>query len=150
MLAAIWYEGLPGFRRKGVIGQLFQVIRMGVMFPIYCTVYMIAPNSNMGLFMKKPFVKFICHSASYVCFLSKFLKIKYQFIILVGFVSALLGCASQRVELLLIEWFAPTEWIDMLKEWKRKERGATPGIAECGVTIYIISILSSLLLLPAY
>lgn len=72
LLAAIWYEGLPGFRRKNVVGQLLQVINMGVMFPIYCTVYMMAPNSKMGLFMKKPFVKFISHSASYICFLCKF------------------------------------------------------------------------------
>lgn len=54
------------------MGQLFQVLRLGMMFPVYCTVYMIAPNSKMGLFMKKPFVKFICHSASYIFFLCEF------------------------------------------------------------------------------
>ncbi|ERL93960.1 hypothetical protein D910_11246 [Dendroctonus ponderosae] len=74
LLAAIWYEGLPGFRRKNMIGQGIQVAQLAMMFPIYCTIYMIAPNSNMGLFMKKPFVKFIVHSASYGLFLSKFME----------------------------------------------------------------------------
>lgn len=39
-----------------------------------------------------------------------------------------------------MEWFAPEPWLEMVNEWKRKERGATPGIAECGVTLYVISI----------
>lgn len=70
LLASIWYEGLPGFRRKNMTGQLLQVAKLGSMFPIYSTIYMLAPNSEMGQFMKKPFVKFICHSTSYLMFLS--------------------------------------------------------------------------------
>lgn len=69
LLASIWYEGLPGFRRKSMAGQLIQVAQLGCMFPVYSTIYMIAPNSTMGKFMKKPFVKFICHSTSYATFL---------------------------------------------------------------------------------
>lgn len=69
LLAAIWYEGLPGFRRKGMVGQIMQVARFGMMFPVYSMIYMIAPSSVLGKFMKKPFVKFICHSASYAFFL---------------------------------------------------------------------------------
>ncbi|XP_056640149.1 transient receptor potential protein isoform X1 [Diorhabda sublineata] len=123
LLATIWYEGLPGFRRKNMIGQGIQVAKIGMMFPVYCMIYMVAPNSQMGSFMKKPFVKFICHSASYAFFLT------------------LLGAASQRVEVLFLEWFG-TDWVqDMVKEWKRKERGAFFGIAECGVIFYVISLI---------
>lgn len=71
LLAAIWYEGLPGFRRKNMIQQLIDVSKLGAMFPVYSSIYMLAPKSKMGLFMKKPFVKFICHSSSYAFFLSK-------------------------------------------------------------------------------
>ncbi|KAK9870187.1 hypothetical protein WA026_006274 [Henosepilachna vigintioctopunctata] len=123
LLAAIWYEGLPGFRRKGLIGQALQVAKMGMMFPVYCSVYIMAPNSTMGSFMKKPFVKFICHSSSY------------------GFFLMLLGAASQRVEILFLEIFG-NEWIrSMVQEWKRKERGAWPGLAEYGVIIYVVGII---------
>ncbi|XP_050299410.1 transient receptor potential protein isoform X2 [Anthonomus grandis grandis] len=125
LLAAIWYEGLPGFRRKNMIGQGIQVAKLGAMFPVYCSIYMMAPNSKMGLFMQKPFVKFIVHSASYGLFLM------------------LLGAASQRVEVLALEWFG-TDWMqDMVKEWKRKERGALFGLAECGVILYVISLIWS-------
>jgi transient receptor potential cation channel subfamily C member 4 len=73
LLAKIWYEGLPGFRRKGMVGQCLQVAQLASMFPFYCSVYMMAPNSELGKFMKKPFVKFITHSASYAFFLSKYI-----------------------------------------------------------------------------
>lgn len=72
LLAAIWYDGLPGFRRKAMAGQLIQVAKLGCMFPVYSSIYLMAPNSDMGKFMKKPFVKFICHSTSYAFFLSKY------------------------------------------------------------------------------
>lgn len=77
LLAAIWYDGLPGFRRKAMVGQLTQVAKLGAMFPVYSSIYLMSPNSEMGQFMKKPFVKFICHSTSYAVFLSKCLSISY-------------------------------------------------------------------------
>jgi transient receptor potential cation channel subfamily C member 4 len=73
LLAKIWYDGLPGFRRKGMVGQCFQVAQLAASFPMYCSIYMMAPNSERGKFMKKPFVKFITHSASYAFFLSEFI-----------------------------------------------------------------------------
>lgn len=51
----------------------------------------------------------------------------------------LLGAASQRVEILALELLG-TDWVqDMVREWKRKERGAFFGLAECGVVFYVIS-----------
>ncbi|XP_050457755.1 transient receptor potential protein [Cataglyphis hispanica] len=123
LLAAIWYDGLPGFRRKSMIAQLLEVGKLGAMFPIYSTIYMMAPTSQMGLFMKKPFVKFICHSASYAFFLM------------------LLGMASQRVEYLLIELFGNAWMREILAGWKKRERGCIPGFVETGVVIYVISLI---------
>ncbi|EGI64238.1 Transient receptor potential protein [Acromyrmex echinatior] len=123
LLAAIWYDGLPGFRRKNRIAQLMEVAKLGAMFPVYSIIYMIAPSSQMGSFMKKPFVKFICHSASYAFFLM------------------LLGMASQRIEYLLIELFG-NEWMrEILANWKKRERGCIPGFVETGVVIYVISLI---------
>jgi transient receptor potential cation channel subfamily C member 4 len=78
LLGSIWYDGLPGFRRKGMVAQLIEVAKLGGMFPIYSSFYMMAPNSERGQFVTKPFVKFICHSSSYAFFLSKFFN-KTQF-----------------------------------------------------------------------
>lgn len=69
LLATMWYENLPGFRRKNPIAQTVQVILVGLMFPIYSIAYLVAPHSQLGRFIKKPFIKFICHSASYITFL---------------------------------------------------------------------------------
>ncbi|GAB0092353.1 Transient receptor potential protein [Sergentomyia squamirostris] len=123
LLAAIWYEGLPGFRRKAMLGQIMQVMKLGAMFPIYSIIYMLAPNSQMGKFMKKPFVKFICHSSSYVFFL------------------LLLGLASQRVEYLILELIGTPWLLSLLDEWKKHERGAVPGFIEFFVIIYIMSLI---------
>ncbi|XP_011865921.1 PREDICTED: transient receptor potential protein isoform X2 [Vollenhovia emeryi] len=123
LLAAIWYDGLPGFRRKSMIAQLMEVAKLGAMFPVYSSIYMMAPTSQMGLFMKKPFVKFICHSASYAFFLM------------------LLGMASQRIEYLLIELFGNAWMREILAGWKRRERGCIPGFVETGVVIYVISLI---------
>ncbi|XP_063237595.1 transient receptor potential protein [Bacillus rossius redtenbacheri] len=123
LLAAIWYDGLPGFRRKNMVMQLVQVAKLGAMFPVYSAMYMLAPSSAMGQFMKKPFVKFICHSSSYAFFLM------------------LLGLASQRAEFLLIEWFG-TDWmLEVLEGWKQRERGSLPGLVESTVMLYVLSLI---------
>ncbi|KAH8872615.1 Transient receptor potential-gamma protein [Schistosoma japonicum] len=49
-----------------------QLTTIGVLcslFPLMATFYMLAPNSKMGSMMKKPFIKFLCHSSSYLSFL---------------------------------------------------------------------------------
>jgi transient receptor potential cation channel subfamily C member 4 len=84
---------------------------------------MMAPDSEIGNFMKKPFMKFITHSASYAFFLT------------------LLGAASQRIEFLLLELLG-NAWIHgLLEEWKKHERGALPGLAESACMIYVISLI---------
>ncbi|CAG2183234.1 unnamed protein product, partial [Oppiella nova] len=69
LLASIWYEGLPGFRRKNIMIQTIQLLLIGLLFPILSVAYIVAPHSLLGQFIKKPFIKFISHSASYITFL---------------------------------------------------------------------------------
>ncbi|KAK1131102.1 hypothetical protein K0M31_017399 [Melipona bicolor] len=72
LLASIWYEGLPGFRRKNMFLQALEIVRIGVLFPFFSVAYIIAPHSVVGQTMRKPFIKFICHSASYFTFLCEY------------------------------------------------------------------------------
>lgn len=46
LLAALWYEGVPGFRRKSAAEKLFIIIRVVVFFPLYCLLYMLAPGKD--------------------------------------------------------------------------------------------------------
>lgn len=71
LLASIWYEGLPGFRRKNIVVQTLQILLIGFLFPVLSLAYILAPCTRLGQVMKKPFIKFICHSASYMTFLGK-------------------------------------------------------------------------------
>lgn len=127
LLATIWYEGLPGWRRMNVIGQTFELFRIGLMFPIYCLAYMVAPNSDRGAFMKNPFVKFIAHSGSYMCFL------------------LLLAAASQRVERLTLAFIGDYFQIDVLNkmvdEWHRHERGSLPSPIECIIILWVLALI---------
>ncbi|XP_073996025.1 transient receptor potential cation channel gamma isoform X2 [Rhodnius prolixus] len=114
LLASIWYEGLPGFRRQNMVLQALQIIRIGTMFPIFSLMYIIAPHSKPGQTLRKPFIKFICHSASYFTFLF------------------LLILASQRIETLL-DWTTNGESGNLTESVIKSEptkRGSMPTIIE--------------------
>ncbi|KAL0829972.1 hypothetical protein ABMA28_003436 [Loxostege sticticalis] len=106
LLAAIWYEGVPGF--------------LALLFPCYCTLYMIAPNCATGKLMRKPFMKFLIHASSYLFFL------------------LILILVSQRAEVQVIQLFGP-EW--MVKELEKellKQRGNGPTYLELVVVVYVL------------
>jgi hypothetical protein len=69
LLAALWYDGLPGFRRMPLVQKLYEICKIALLFPFYCTLYMIAPNTQTGQLMRKPFMKFLIHASSYLFFL---------------------------------------------------------------------------------
>eukprot|EP00095_Tigriopus_kingsejongensis_P010280 snap_masked-scaffold474_size162001-processed-gene-0.5 protein:Tk10280 transcript:snap_masked-scaffold474_size162001-processed-gene-0.5-mRNA-1 annotation:"trp channel protein" len=127
LVATIWYEGLPGWRRMNVIGQTIELLHIGLMFPVHCIAYMLVPGSERGVFMKNPFVKFIAHSASYMCFL------------------LLLAAASQRVELIILDFLG--EYFDielfntMVDEWHRHERGSFPSPIECLIIFWVFALI---------
>lgn len=72
LLASIWYESVPGFRRKNMLLQAVEMVRIGAMFPLYAAAYVCAPHCAAGRTLRKPFIKFLCHSASYFMFLCQY------------------------------------------------------------------------------
>ncbi|XP_017849175.1 transient receptor potential protein [Drosophila busckii] len=123
LLAAIWYEGLPGFRRKQASQQLMDVVKLGCSFPIYSLKYILAPDSEGAKFMRKPFVKFITHSCSYMFFLM------------------LLASASLRVVQITFELLAFPWMLTMLEDWRKHERGSLPGPIELAIIMYIAALI---------
>lgn len=71
LLASLWYEGVPGFRRKSAGEKIFIITKVAALFPLYCLLYMIAPNCSTAKLMRKPFMKFLIHASSYLFFLCK-------------------------------------------------------------------------------
>ncbi|XP_022823701.1 transient-receptor-potential-like protein isoform X2 [Spodoptera litura] len=120
LLASIWYEGVPGFRRKTAMEKIMIICRVALLFPFYCTLYMIAPNCATGKLMRKPFMKFLIHASSYLFFL------------------LILILVSQRAEVQAIQLFGP-EW--MVKELEKellKQRGNGPTYLELVVVVYVL------------
>ena len=75
LLATLWYEGCPGFRRRNIVCKLLITVTIGLMFPLLSITYLIAPKTSVGKLIRKPFIKFICHSSSYITFLGKLLTL---------------------------------------------------------------------------
>ncbi|GIZ03786.1 transient-receptor-potential-like protein [Caerostris extrusa] len=121
LLSSLWYDGLPGFRRQNPIYQLWDIIKIGVLFPFYSILYMLFPNTNTGQLVRKPFFKFIIHSFSYLFFL------------------LLLILASQRVETLITQWFGNEEMQLHTHEALKRQRGQLPTILESAILLYIIA-----------
>ncbi|XP_032663846.1 transient receptor potential-gamma protein isoform X2 [Odontomachus brunneus] len=123
LLASIWYEGLPGFRRKNMFLQALEIVRIGILFPFFSVAYIIAPHSVVGQTMRKPFIKFICHSASYFTFLF------------------MLILASQRIESVIGNWVGDNP--DMQREPPPTKRGAAPTIVEWFILAWVSGLIWS-------
>ncbi|GAB0086179.1 Transient-receptor-potential-like protein [Sergentomyia squamirostris] len=120
LLAALWYDGVPGFRRKTASQKMMICIRVAVLFPVYCTLYMIAPTCETAELMRKPFMKFLIHASSYLFFLF------------------LLILVSQRAEVQLILMFGTESMRRALEEELLKQRGNGPTYLELLVVVYVL------------
>lgn len=96
------------------------ILKVALLFPMYCLIYMIAPNCSMGVIMKKPFMKFLIHASSYLFFLS------------------ILILVSQRAEVHVILMFGTDAMKRTMEEQLRRQRGNGPTPLELLVVLYVI------------
>ena len=69
LIAEVWYQGLPGWRRQHFTAKFLISVFVGISFPLLSLAYFLAPRTRVGQILRLPFLKFICHSASYLLFL---------------------------------------------------------------------------------
>ncbi|XP_055550789.1 transient receptor potential-gamma protein isoform X1 [Wyeomyia smithii] len=128
LLASIWYEGLPGFRRKNMALQALEIVRIGILFPLFSISYIIAPHSTFGQTMRKPFIKFICHSASYFTFLFLLMLASQRIETVIGGVwgaelsthdevPTKRGASPTLVEWLILAWVSGLIWSEVKQLW---------------------------------
>ncbi|XP_077141282.1 short transient receptor potential channel 5 [Ranitomeya variabilis] len=114
LLATLWYDGFPGWRRKHWVVKLLTCITIGLLFPVLSMAYLIAPKSRLGLFIKKPFIKFICHTGSYLTFLF-LLLLASQHIVRTDL--HMQGPPPTVVEWMILPWVLGFIWGEIKEMW---------------------------------
>ncbi|XP_014469210.1 PREDICTED: transient-receptor-potential-like protein [Dinoponera quadriceps] len=120
LLAAIWYEGVPGFRRMSTTQRVGILLKTAVLFPFFCIMYYLMPESKTGRLMRRPFMKFLVHASSYLFFL---------------FVLMLV---SQRAEVEIVRLLGTQEMKRNLEAYLARQRGAAPTPLEGIVVLYVV------------
>ncbi|ULT98578.1 hypothetical protein L5515_003035 [Caenorhabditis briggsae] len=116
LLLDIWYEGVESVRCTNFIYKLIFYLLGMMSFPLFSLVYLLAPHSSMGQFAKKPFIKFLSHSGSYIFFL------------------ILLIMASQRMN--VIDNLLRTDDVD-----RKETRGPPPTVIECAIFLWVLGLI---------
>ncbi|XP_064836979.1 short transient receptor potential channel 5-like isoform X6 [Oncorhynchus masou masou] len=114
LLATLWYDGFPGWRRRHWAVKLVTCFTIGLLFPIFSLVYLLAPRSALGLFIKKPFIKFICHTASYLTFLFLLLLASQHIVRTDLHVQ---GPPPTVVEWMILPWVLGFIWAEIKEMW---------------------------------
>ncbi|XP_030631844.1 short transient receptor potential channel 5a [Chanos chanos] len=114
LLATLWYDGFPGWRRRHWAVKLVTCFIIGLLFPAFSLAYLLAPKSSLGLFIKKPFIKFICHTASYLTFLF-LLLLASQHIARTNL--HMQGPPPTVVEWMILPWVLGFIWAEIKEMW---------------------------------
>ncbi|KAK3099622.1 hypothetical protein FSP39_007126 [Pinctada imbricata] len=69
LLTSIWYEGLPGWRKRNGPTKFLLCMGLILIVPFMAVYYLIFPRSKIGQLLRSPFMKFLYHSASFGVFL---------------------------------------------------------------------------------
>ncbi|XP_072517556.1 short transient receptor potential channel 5-like [Salminus brasiliensis] len=114
LLATLWYDGFPGWRRRHWVVKLVTCFTIGLLFPVFSIIYLLAPKSTLGLFIKKPFIKFICHTASYLTFLFLLLLASQHIVRTDLHVQ---GPPPTIVEWMILPWVLGFIWAEIKEMW---------------------------------
>ncbi|KAG9265486.1 short transient receptor potential channel 5-like [Astyanax mexicanus] len=114
LLATLWYDGFPGWRRRHWVVKLVTCFTIGLLFPVFSIIYLLAPKSALGFFIKKPFIKFICHTASYLTFLFLLLLASQHIVRTDLHVQ---GPPPTIVEWMILPWVLGFIWAEIKEMW---------------------------------
>ena len=114
LLASIWYEGIPGWRRRSFPTKVVIIISLICLLPLMALVYLLLPHSRLGSLVRTPFMKFMYHSASFGVFL---------FLLILASTNVGAGDGDQRA--------------------RQQQRGPPPSTLEWLIVAYVMGTVSS-------
>ncbi|XP_033834281.1 short transient receptor potential channel 4a [Periophthalmus magnuspinnatus] len=117
LLASRWYDEFPGWRRRHWAGKFITCVFIGLLFPLFALCYLIAPKSRYGLFIRKPFIKFICHTSSYLTFLFLLLLASQHIVTTEQDRQDRQGPPPTTVEWMILPWVLGFIWAEIKQMW---------------------------------
>uniref|UniRef100_A0A8C2A0K2 Transient receptor potential cation channel, subfamily C, member 4a n=1 Tax=Cyprinus carpio TaxID=7962 RepID=A0A8C2A0K2_CYPCA len=117
LLASRWYDEFSGWRRRHWASKFITCMFIGFLFPFFSLLYLIAPKSQYGLFIRKPFIKFICHTASYLTFLFLLLLASQHVDGKDNQRSTKQGPEPTTVEWMILPWVLGFVWAEIKQMW---------------------------------
>ncbi|XP_017273722.1 short transient receptor potential channel 4 [Kryptolebias marmoratus] len=117
LLASRWYDEFPGWRRRHWAGKFITCVFIGLLYPMFALCYLIAPKSRYGLFIRKPFIKFICHTTSYLTFLFLLLLASQHIVTTEHDRQDRQGPAPTTVEWMILPWVLGFIWAEIKQMW---------------------------------
>uniref|UniRef100_A0A3B5LX42 Transient receptor potential cation channel, subfamily C, member 4a n=1 Tax=Xiphophorus couchianus TaxID=32473 RepID=A0A3B5LX42_9TELE len=117
LLASRWYDEFPGWRRRQWAGKFITCVFIGLLYPVFALCYLIVPKSRYGLFIRKPFIKFICHTASYLTFLFLLLLASQHIVTTEQDRQDRQGPPPTTVEWMILPWVLGFIWAEIKQMW---------------------------------
>ncbi|XP_059207409.1 short transient receptor potential channel 4-like [Centropristis striata] len=117
LLASRWYDEFPGWRRRHWAGKFITCVFIGLCYPVFALCYLIAPKSRHGHFIRKPFIKFICHTSSYLTFLFLLLLASQHIVTTEQDRQDRQGPAPTTVEWMILPWVLGFIWAEIKQMW---------------------------------
>uniref|UniRef100_A0A674E028 Transient receptor potential cation channel, subfamily C, member 4a n=1 Tax=Salmo trutta TaxID=8032 RepID=A0A674E028_SALTR len=114
LLASRWYDEFPGWRRRHWAGKFLTCVFIGLLFPLFSLCYLVSPKSRYGHFIRKPFIKFICHTTSYLTFLFLLLLASQH---IVSTDPNRQGPTPTVVEWMILPWVLGFIWTEIKQMW---------------------------------
>lgn len=104
LLTSIWYEGLPGWRKRNGIMKFLTCIGLILLLPFMAVYYLIFPRSKIGQLLRSPFMKFLYHSASFGVFLFLLICASTDIVTVSSKRDRLRGPHPSELEWLIVLW----------------------------------------------
>ncbi|CAH8827848.1 unnamed protein product [Trichobilharzia szidati] len=120
LLTTLWYDQLPGWRKRHPFTKLFLCFCFIIALPILAPTYLIHPHGCVGQLMRSPLIKFINHSASFAIFIFLLLIASTDTLTQTDLQirSEIRGPDPNVIEMLILWWVIGFVWSEMKQIWE--------------------------------
>ncbi|KAK7474523.1 hypothetical protein BaRGS_00034217, partial [Batillaria attramentaria] len=118
LLTSIWYEGLPGWRKRNGVMKFLTCIGLIFLLPFMAVYYLIFPRSKIGQLLRSPFMKFLYHSSSFGVFLFLLTCASTDIVTVSSQRESLRGPPPTELECLIVLWVSGFVWSECKQLWE--------------------------------